>query len=136
MVGNEKLVTLSNMIEKVAGQRALGRKVIYCHGIFDLLHIGHIRFFEQARRLGDFLVVTVSADKVANNCTDRVGFDEKLRAEAVSTLHCVDLVAVGKEGEATEWLRQLKPDLYVKGAEFRDIPEADSEWQREKAMVA
>ncbi len=135
MVGNEKLVKLSRMIELVAEHREQGRKVVYCHGIFDLLHIGHIRFFERARQLGDILVVTVSADEPINNHVDPVGFAEKLRAEAISSLHCVDLVAVGCAGGPMRWLRQLKPDLYVKGAEFKDISEANSVWQQEKEMV-
>lgn len=101
-------------------QRAQGKKIVHCHGVFDLLHIGHIRYFEQARGMGDVLVVTVTPDCYVDKGPHRPAFPETLRAEAVASLNCVDLVAINRWPTAEETLRLLRPDVYVKGSEFKD----------------
>lgn len=94
--------------------------VVQCHGVFDLLHIGHIRYLQKARELGDLLVVTVTPDRFVNKGPHRPAFNEKHRVDSLAALDCVDYVAVNQWPIATEALRLLKPDIYAKGAEFRD----------------
>lgn len=100
--------------------RGMKKKIVHCHGIFDLLHIGHIRHFEQARRLGDVLIVTVTSDKYVKKGSYRPVFNQDLRAEAVAALDCVDYVAINKWPTAVKTIQILKPDLYVKGTEYKD----------------
>ncbi len=97
-----------------------GRKVVHCHGVFDLLHIGHIRHFERAKELGDILVVTVTPDRYVNKGPHRPMFDEELRAEGVAALDCVDYVAINQWPTAVEIIDVVKPDYYVKGSEYSD----------------
>lgn len=100
--------------------RRQGKRVVHCHGVFDLLHIGHIRHLEQARRMGDLLVVTVTPDRFVNKGPGRPAFNETLRAEAIAALTCVDIVAINDWPRADETIRLLRPEIFVKGSEYRD----------------
>ena len=111
-----KVHDLANMLEERGH-----RKVVLCHGVFDLLHIGHIRHFRQAREHGDILVVTLSPDRFVDKGPYRPAFDQGIRAEAVASVDCVDYVAVSEWPTAEDLLRLLRPDFYAKGAEFRDL---------------
>lgn len=97
------------------------RKVVYCHGVFDLLHIGHLRHFKQARTQGDILVVSLTPDKWVDKGPHRPAFPEQLRAEALASLAYVDWVFVNKWPTAEESIRALRPDVFAKGAEFEGI---------------
>jgi cytidyltransferase-like protein len=91
---------------------------VLAHGVFDLLHLGHIRHFEQARGMGDVLVVTLTRDEHVNKGPHRPAFSHDLRAEAVAALAAVDYVAVSRWPLAVEAILRLEPDVYVKGAEY------------------
>ena len=110
---------LDELASKIAGLRTKGEKVVLCHGVFDLLHIGHIRHFEQARLHGDILVVTLTPDCYVNKGVHRPAFTEKLRAEALAALSIVDFVGINQWPTAVETLHLLRPDVYCKGSEYR-----------------
>lgn len=114
-----KILSLESLASVTAQARAGGRRVVHCHGVFDLLHIGHIRHFEAARRLGDLLVVTVTPDRFVNKGPHRPAFPEAMRAEAVASLGCVDHVAVNRWPSAVETIKLLKPRVYAKGSDYR-----------------
>jgi rfaE bifunctional protein kinase chain/domain/rfaE bifunctional protein nucleotidyltransferase chain/domain len=97
-----------------------GRTVVQCHGVFDLLHIGHIRHFRAARKNGEILVVTVTPDRYVNKGPHRPVFTETLRAEAIAALDGVDYVAINKWPTAVEAIQAIRPDVYAKGSEYRD----------------
>ena len=118
---NGKIKTIEELTEVLASHRAESKKIVHCHGVFDLLHIGHIRYFEQAQGMGDVLVVTVTPDQYVDKGPHRPAFNEILRAEAVASLSCVDYVAINKWPTAEETLRFLRPDVYVKGSEFKNM---------------
>lgn len=101
-----------------------GKKRVHCHGVFDLLHIGHIRHLKQAREMGDVLVVTVTPDHHVNKGPHRPIFPEMLRAEAIAALDCVDLVAINKWPTAVEAIKIVKPHFYVKGPDYGE-PQKD-----------
>jgi rfaE bifunctional protein nucleotidyltransferase chain/domain len=96
------------------------KKIILCHGVFDLLHIGHIKYFEEAKAQGDILIVTVTPDRFVNKGPDRPHFTEQLRLEAIAALEVVDYVALNLWPTAVETLHLLKPDIYVKGPDYQD----------------
>ncbi len=117
---NLKIKNLQELAEILTGLRSEGKKIVQCHGVFDLLHIGHIRHFEQAKKFGDVLVVTVTQDKYVNKGPHRPAFPENLRAESIAALDCVDYVAVNNWPTSVETIKLLKPNIYVKGSEYRD----------------
>src|SRR5205807_6851579 len=110
-----KVRRLEELSQTLATVRAGGKRIVHCHGVFDLLHIGHIKHLEAARKLGDALVVTLTPDRFVNKGPHRPAFPEKLRAEALASLVCVDFVAINEWPTAVETIAALKPDLYVKG---------------------
>jgi rfaE bifunctional protein nucleotidyltransferase chain/domain len=117
----DKIKTLEELAQLVAKAKATGNKVVLCHGVFDLLHIGHIRYFGQAKAMGDILVVTLTSDRHVDKGPGRPVFSETLRAEGLASLNDVDFVAINAWDTAEETLRLLRPDIYVKGEEFRNI---------------
>lgn len=120
-MATHKIVDVNKLAEIVAEAHAGGKTVAHCHGVFDLLHIGHIRYFEQARAMADVLVVTLTPDRFVDKGPNRPAFTEQLRAEAIGSLDCVDYVAINEWPTAEETLRRVKPDFYVKGSEFKQI---------------
>jgi rfaE bifunctional protein nucleotidyltransferase chain/domain len=116
----DKIKSLEQLAKIIASVRAKNRKTVHCHGVFDLLHIGHIRHFEQAKRLGDTLVVTLTPDRYINKGPHHPAFTEDLRAEAIAALDCVDYVAINNWPNAVETIKLLKPDIYAKGSDYKD----------------
>lgn len=115
-----KVRDLHELARIVGSLKAENKKVIHCHGVFDPLHVGHIRHFEEARQFGDVLVVTVTPDCFVNKGPHRPVFPQSLRAEAIAALQVVDFVAVNEWPMAIETIKLLRPDVYVKGSEFRN----------------
>lgn len=96
------------------------RRIVLCHGVFDLLHIGHIRHFQLAKKHGDLLVVTITPDRYVNKGPNRPCFTEQLRAEAIASLDCVDYVVINAWPTAIETIKKIRPNVYVKGSEYQD----------------
>ena len=90
-----------------------------CHGVFDLLHIGHIKHFKEAKNLGDILVVTLTPDRYVNKGPGRPAFNEKLRLEAIAALDVVDFVALNTSHTAVVPIQKLKPNFYCKGSDYK-----------------
>ena len=120
MAPNAKILSLEQLADTIVRLKAEGKNVVHCHGVFDLLHIGHIRHFAQARELGDVLVVTLTPDRFVNKGPDRPAFTDTLRAEAIAALSMVDFVATNRWPSAVELLKLIKPSQYVKGSDYRD----------------
>lgn len=120
-MNSNKILDVKRLAQVVTEARRQSKRVVHCHGVFDLLHIGHIRYFEQARTMGDVLVVTLTPDRFVDKGPHRPAFTETLRAEAIASLSCVDYVAINEWPTAEETLRLLRPDVYVKGAEFKNL---------------
>jgi rfaE bifunctional protein kinase chain/domain/rfaE bifunctional protein nucleotidyltransferase chain/domain len=118
MIGTKihSIEDLAAVCEQLRGQ---GKKIVQCHGVFDLLHIGHVKYLQAAHRYGDVLVVTVTTDDLVNKGPERPAFNEQLRMEALAALECVDYVAVSRWPTAVDSIRMIRPDFYVKGSEYR-----------------
>jgi rfaE bifunctional protein nucleotidyltransferase chain/domain len=115
-----KIRTIDELADIIARLKSEGKRVVHCHGVFDLVHIGHVRHFQSARKFGDVLVVTLTPDKWVNKGPHRPAFDEKLRLEMLANFECIDYVAVNNWPTAVETLKTLKPTCFVKGSEFTD----------------
>ena len=103
-----KVMTIEELDKTLEALRS-DQKIVLCHGVFDVLHIGHIRHFEEAKSQGDILVVTVTPDRFVNKGPSRPAFSENLRAEAIAKLACVDYVAINKWPMAKETIQLLRP---------------------------
>lgn len=104
--------------------RGAGKVVVHAHGTFDLLHLGHVRHLEAARKLGDVLVVTVTADRFVNKGPGRPVFNGELRAEMLATLEYVDWVAVNDAPDAVNAIEKVRPSIYIKGQDYQN-PQGD-----------
>jgi len=118
-----KIKTIIELAKLVCLLKKEGKTVVHCHGVFDLLHPGHIRHFEAAKREGDVLVVTVTQDKYVVKGPGHPVFNEQLRAESVAALQDVDYVAINEWATAVETIRHIKPDVYCKGSDYTDVKE-------------
>ncbi|MBA7653425.1 Bifunctional protein HldE [subsurface metagenome] len=114
----DKIKTLDELADIIPVLKAGGNTIIHCHGIFDLLHPGHIYHFEAAKGEGDILIVTITPDEYVGKGPGRPVFNQRLRAESVAALHCVDYVAINEWPTAVETIKKLKPDVYTKGSDY------------------
>jgi cytidyltransferase-like protein len=105
--------------------RRQGRRIVQCHGTFDLVHPGHIVHFEEARAYGDVLVATITAARHVNKGPGRPVFDDALRTKALAALELVDYVVVVPFPAAVEAIECIRPDVYCKGREY-EHPENDA----------
>ena len=126
-------MTIAEAVALVAGLRAQGRTIVVTNGVFDLLHPGHVRYLQQARALGDGLIVGVNSDRSvrAIKGPSRPITPEDERAELVAALVCVDAAVIFDEDTPWQLIAALQPDVLVKGADWaedaivgRDIVEA------------
>jgi D-beta-D-heptose 7-phosphate kinase/D-beta-D-heptose 1-phosphate adenosyltransferase len=101
--------------------RARGRRVVFTNGCFDLLHVGHVRAFEEARAQGDLLVVAVNRDRRVRELKGpgRPVVPERQRAEVLAALACVDYVVLFGEATPVALIRLLRPDVVAKGGDYR-----------------
>ena len=113
-----KIRSLSELRAIVDRLRGDGKTIVHCHGVFDLLHPGHIRHLAAAKREGDILVVTVTSDRFVNKGPGRPAFPEHLRAESIAALGVVDLVAINDRPSAVEAIALIRPNVYAKGKEY------------------
>jgi rfaE bifunctional protein nucleotidyltransferase chain/domain len=115
--------------------RGRGKRLVQSHGIFDLIHPGHVLHLEEARALGDVLVVTLTADKFVNKGPGRPYFNEQLRLRSLAALSCVDYVVLVPFSGAVEAIECVRPDVYCKGKEYED-PDFDTEGNLPKEACA
>lgn len=95
------------------------KKIVHCHGVFDVLHAGHLAYFESAKKFGDCLVVTITADEFVNKGPGRPYFNSAVRANMIGALEIVDYVAISHFPVAVPSIEILKPDFYVKGPDYK-----------------
>ncbi|MGB6236174.1 MAG: PfkB family carbohydrate kinase [Bradyrhizobium sp.] len=115
-----RILDLENLSRHCEALQSKGKKIVLCHGVFDLLHVGHIRHLRAAKAFGDILVVTITDDPYVNKGPDRPAFPSELRAEFLASLEFVDYVGVVDDGSALPAIRSVKPAFYVKGDEYAD----------------
>lgn len=120
-----KIVTLAELLAATDQARRGGKRIVQCHGCFDIVHPGHIRYLEFARRQGDLLIVSLTGDSDITKGTQRPYIPQELRAENLAALMFVDYVYVDPNPTAETVLAQVKPDLYVKGREYEHSSNPD-----------
>jgi len=125
----ERILKRGQLIERIKTARVDGACIVLANGCFDVLHVGHIRYLEAARELGDILIVAINSDEQARllKGKDRPILPQDHRAEIVSSLEAVDLVTIFTEPTVTDLLLALKPDIHAKGTDYTEetVPERD-----------
>jgi len=117
---NAKIVDLEELFDRSKKLHAAGKKLVATNGCFDLLHVGHVRYLQAARALGDFLAVGLNGDRSVRELKGRGRpiMTETDRAEVLAALGCVDLVTIFPEMRATRFLVAARPAIYVKGGDY------------------
>lgn len=126
---NAPIVSEAELLDAVGRIRAAGRTVAFANGVFDLLHVGHIRYLQDAARVADVLVVAVNADDSVRvlKGEGRPVMPEQERAEIVAAIRGVDFVTIFQERSPARLLGALRPDFQCKGTDYtaESVPEAD-----------
>lgn len=113
---------LSKVLSKLKG-----KKIVFTNGVFDILHIGHLRYLKKARSLGDVLIVGLNSDRSVKKIkgTSRPIIPEKERAEILASLEPVDYVVIFNETTPNKLIEEIKPDVHAKGGDYRNKPLAE-----------
>ena len=116
----EKIKERETLLKIIEGLKAKGKRIVFTNGCFDLLHIGHIRYLEEAKSLGDILAVGMNSDRSVRNLkgANRPILPEEERAEILSGLGCVDYVSIFDEPTPFELISLLRPHILVKGGDW------------------
>ncbi len=124
-----RILDRNRLIARVAIARREGARVVFANGCFDLLHVGHVRYLEGARKLGDLLVVGINSDEQvrALKGEGRPFLPERERAEIIASMRAVDFVTIFPEPNVETLLRLLRPDIHAKGTDYtvETVPERD-----------
>ena len=114
-----KKISFLGEIENISKKyKESGKSIVLCHGMFDLIHLGHIRYFNSAKNEGDVLIVTLTSDEFCRKGPDRPVFSEDLRAESLAALEIIDHVVICPYPTAIEAIKAVKPNVYAKGKEY------------------
>lgn len=120
----------SALLLEIQKRRNTNQKIIFTNGCFDLIHVGHLRTFNEAKKMGDLLVVGINSDRSVKTLKGetRPLIAEQERAELIAALKPVDYVIIFDEINASRLLDTIKPDVYVKGGDYTldNLPEKDS----------
>jgi len=126
---SEKIVPLQTLSARLAPARSTGQRVALANGVFDLLHVGHVRYLEGAKALAEVLVVAVNSDRSARSIkgAGRPVVPERERAEIVAALRCTDYVVLFDEPDVRAVIRTLRPEVQAKGTDYAaaTIPERE-----------
>ena len=124
------VISEAELIDAIARERAAGRTIAFANGCFDLLHVGHVRYLEGARREADRLVVAINSDESVRGSKgpSRPVLPEADRAELVAALRAVDYVVIFSEPTVAALLDALKPDVHCKGTDYTvdTVPERET----------
>ncbi len=115
-----KVKTLAEVVSLANAARRKGKRIVTTNGCFDILHIGHVRYLEAAKKKGDILIVGVNSDASVRGSKgpSRPIVPERERAEVIASLKAADAVFIFPERDPSKWLSKVKPDIHVKGADW------------------
>src|SRR3989442_9183293 len=117
-----RILERSDLLAVVKAAKKNGSRIVFANGCFDVLHVGHIRYLEAAKVLGDLLIVGVNSDEQTRRLKgdDRPLMPQDQRAQIVSALEAVDFVTIFEEPTVTELLLAIKPDVHAKGTDYTE----------------
>jgi len=107
-------------INKITKLKSKNKKIVLCHGVFDLVHLGHIEHFKSAKKFGDYLVVSLTIDKFIKKGPGRPVFNEYQRMEYLKQIKIIDDVILSSSESSIDVINLVKPDFYVKGPDYKN----------------
>lgn len=134
---NVKLVSLESLLNKLSEYQKQGKKIVFTNGCFDILHKGHVAYLQQARDLGDILIVGLNSDSSVKNLKgpDRPINNEEDRAFVLGGLASIDHLVIFTEPTPYEILSKIKPDVLVKGGDYKIGEVVGAEFARETCLI-
>src|SRR5579871_5571181 len=124
---SQKVLQLDEIVQIARIEHANGRKIVFANGCFDMLHVGHVRYLQGAKELGDILVVGINGDESVRQLkgAGRPLMPENERAEIAAALQCVDFVTIFHDLNVNNLLLAIKPDVHAKGTDYTEetVPE-------------
>jgi len=117
----KKIIDFSDVEKILKPIKRKGKKIVCCHGVFDLLHIGHLKHFKSAKKYGDILIVSVTPDKFIQKGFDRPYFNSEQRMESLASIEIIDFVILNNSTNAVDIIKKIKPDYYVKGPDYKNF---------------
>ncbi len=132
----KKILDIHTLAEKIAELKKTKKTIIHCHGVFDVLHFGHIQHFNSAKSKGNILVVTLTPDQFVNKGPNRPIFNLENRMKCIAALNTVDFVAANHTKDAVSAIKILKPNIYCKGKDYiKNELDITGQIKREKEAV-
>ena len=119
----KKIIDFSEVEKILKPIKRKGKKIVHCHGVFDLLHIGHLKHFKSAKKYGDILVISVTPDKFVQKGFERPYFNSEQRMESLASIEVVDFVILNNSTNAVDIIKKIKPNYYVKGPDYKNFKE-------------
>ena len=120
MTKKNKIISFENIERILSKYRKQKKIIIHCHGVFDLLHIGHLKHFETAKKNGDILIVSITADQYIDKGFNRPFFKNQDRLEGLSSIENIDFVVLNHSKNAVNIINKIKPNIYCKGPDYKD----------------
>jgi rfaE bifunctional protein kinase chain/domain/rfaE bifunctional protein nucleotidyltransferase chain/domain len=117
----KKIIDFSNVEKILKPIKRKGKQIVCCHGVFDFLHIGHLKHFMSAKKYGDILIVSVTPDKFIQKGFDRPYFDSEQRMESLASIEVIDFVVLNKSANAIDIINKIKPNYYIKGPDYKNF---------------
>jgi len=124
-MGEEKIKTLEELSIIIDNLKNQDKKIVHCHGVFDIVHFGHISHFLDAKKQGDVLIITITPDRFIQKGPGRPIFNEDIRIKHLASIECINYAALNKWDTAVETIKLLKPNFYCKGKEVLDNKDID-----------
>lgn len=120
-IQKKKILSYEELHALISKLKNDNKVIVQCHGVFDLIHPGHIFHFQAAKKQGDILVVSLTSDAFVNKGPDRPVFDENIRSEALASIEVIDYVVINHNPTAVEAIKNIRPDVYVKGEDYANF---------------
>ena len=119
----KKIINYLDIEKVLKPMKKKRKKIVHCHGVFDLLHIGHLKHFKSAKKYGDILVISVTPDKFVQKGFERPYFNSEQRMESLASIEVVDFVILNNSTNAVDIIKKIKPNYYVKGPDYKNFKE-------------
>ena len=115
-----KILSPEDLSKKINLLKKSKKKIVLCHGVFDLIHLGHIKHFKSAKAFGDYLVVSITANKFIKKGPGRPLLNQQQRLEFLKEIKIIDDVIISSSASAEDIIKIVKPNYYLKGPDYKD----------------